>query len=436
MGGVKRFLAGLGGLAVAVLAVGLPAVASAADPVDDAVSTLRSNHVYVASGVPTKVDQDAVRRAAGAAPIYLAVLPDSVGNPVQVALRIGKALGDGTVGVVAGHDFGASSDQLCPGAVGTVTNRVLADNRDALRRTNDVTQLLSDFAADVITAPRRGRDCADASGQSSSDASAAGSSSGGSAWPWVLGFGTVGVLGAAGGGAYLLSRRRRRLRELEGRRAEVLSLYDRLGGDVQNLDPGDDPVARQALADAAERYTATGSLLSHADTDGEYDAARRTALEGLQAARTARTTLGLDPGPELPPIGPARGEQLTEAREVTVEGKTYQGHPQYTPGAPYYYGGGAGVPGGWYGVPFWETLLLGSVLAGGLGGWGGGGGYDSGYDQGFEAGRDSADQGGGGWDGGGDTGGGWDTGGGGWDSGGDSGGGWDSGGGDTGGGGW
>jgi hypothetical protein len=424
---VKRLLAvvAVGAATAALLLVGGVPVA-AADPVDDAVAALRSDHVYVAPGVKTRVDEEAVRRAVGDAPIRLAVLPGSVGDPVAASLRIGQALGSGTVGVVAGTRLGASSNVLCSGSVGSIVQQVLSENRAELQRTQDVTKLLGDFAADVIKAPKRGQECAAGGGQTSSSSSGSSTArSGSSAWVWVLL--AILVLGAGGGGLYLMSRRRRRLQMLQGRRAEVLSLYDRLGGDVQHLDPKDDPVARQALVDAAERYTATGSLLSHADTEGEYDAARRTALEGLQAARTARKSLGLDPGPELPSIAPARGEQLTEQREVTVGGKNYQGYPQYTPGAPYYYGGGGGVPGGWYSFPFWETLLLGSVLTGGFGGWGGGG-YDAGYDRGYEAGQDTADDhwqdggGGGGWD----SGGGWDTGGGGWDSGG---GGWDSGGG-------
>ncbi len=82
-----------------------------------------------------------------------------------------------------------------------------------------------------------------------------------------------------------------------------------------------------------------------------------------------------------------------------------------------------------YGTPFWETLLIGSVLTGGLGGWGGGGfgsGYDSGYQTGYDAGQNAADdQGAGGvgadW-GSGDVGGDW--GGGDSSGGGDSGGSW------------
>src|SRR3982074_1714751 len=57
--------------------------------------------------------------------------------------------------------------------------------------------------------------------------------------------------------------------QLAALRAEVQSLQARLSADVSTLDPGDDPMSRQALADASERQTAAGSLLATATTGGE-----------------------------------------------------------------------------------------------------------------------------------------------------------------------
>jgi hypothetical protein len=433
---VKRCTVLVAGLVGSWLVLLAAAPAARADAVDDAIGALRSEAVYVAPGVTTpRIDEAAVRAAIGDRPIKVAVLPgeDYGSNPraYDAALLIGRTLSPEaplTVGVVAGRSFSAASSALCQGAASNAAKSAVDGNRAELQQRNDVTSTLRDFVGLVDAAPAA---TSPACGQSSAagQTDVSGDASGGSAWPWVLGLGAV---GAAGAGAFVVSRRRRRLKELEGRRAEVLSLYDRLGADVQHLDPRDDPVARQALADASERYTATGSLLAHADTHEEYDVARRTALEGLQAARTARIELGLDPGPELPPIAPRQGEQLTAPREVTIGGQSYQGYPQYTPGAPYYYGGGAGIPGGWYSVPFWQTLLLGSVLSGGFGGWAGGG-WDAGYDRGYEAGREDA-QDTAGWGGGGFGGGDWGGGGGGFGGGGDWGGG--GGGGNSGGGSW
>src|SRR5215207_6726329 len=382
--------------------VGAPA--AHADAVDDAVDALRSGSVYVAPGVTEPgIDQAAVASAIGTRPIKVAVLPaDDYGSTSQTfdaAERIGRALAPDsplTVGVVAGRSFNAASSALCSGAASTAAEASVNATRAVLQRDNDVTTTLRDFAARLDDAPSAtSAACRQSSADGANDISA--QSEGGSALPWVIGIGAIGALGVAGAGAYAMSRRRSTLKELEGRRAEVLSYYDRLGADVQNLHPGDDAVARQALADASERYTATGSQLSQADTHQEFDVARRTVLEGLQAARTARTALGLDPGPELPPIAPPHGEQLSAPSEVSVGGKSYRGYPEYTPGAPHYYGGGGGVPGGWYSFPFWQTVLLGSVLSGGFGG----GGWDSGYDRGYEAGRDDAQDSDGGFGGGG-----------------------------------
>jgi hypothetical protein len=446
---VNRILAVAAGTLGASVALLLVAPAAHADAVDEAVNSLRSAPVYVAPSVTDpKLDAAEVTRAIGTRPIKIAVLPAAdYGSPSKAfdaAEKIGRAIAPEaplTVGVVAGRSFNASSSQFCSGAASSVARDSVEANRTQLRQTNDVTTTIETFVTRLQSAPVSGSPAC--RGSSAAGASDADDSSGGSsAVPWVLG--GIGVVGAGGVGAFVLSRRRRRQKELEGRRAEVLSLYDRLGADVQNLH-GDDPVVRQALADAAERYTATGSQLSQADTHQEYDVARRTALEGLQAARTARLKLGLDPGPELPAIAPAYGEQLSRPQEVNVDGKSYQGYPEYTPGAPYYYGGGGGYPGGWYSFPFWETVLLGSVLSGGFGGGWGGGGYDAGWDRGYDAGRDDAQDSGandsgadGGWGGGDWGGGGWTAGGGDWGGGGGGfgGGDWGGGGGDSGGGSW
>lgn len=154
---------------------------------------------------------------------------------------------------------------------------------------------------------------------------------------------------------YLGNQRRGRGHALQGRKAAAMSLYNRLGSDVATIDASDDPFAGQALADAAERYNSAGSLFAEADTEGEVAAARRTAIEGLMATRTARERLGLPLGPDLPPLDYAYGQpQLTAPKEISVAGMLVKGFPEYRPGARYRYGGGGGIPGGWYPTPFWE----------------------------------------------------------------------------------
>jgi hypothetical protein len=144
-------------------------------------------------------------------------------------------------------------------------------------------------------------------------------------------------------------------------RAEAQRWYERLGGQVMNLH-GDAPAVRQALVDAGERYTAAGSQLEQARTVRQYELARETALEGLAYARAAREALGLDPGPDIPPLAAARGAgALTREREVNVEGQVYKAGPHPGSDTPYYYPGGRvqgrPVPSGWYSQPVWRSAL-------------------------------------------------------------------------------
>ncbi len=158
--------------------------------------------------------------------------------------------------------------------------------------------------------------------------------------------------------------------QLADARADAQRWYERLGGQVMNLH-GDDPAARQALSDAGERYNAAGSQLQQASTIKQYELARESALEGLSYVRAARTAMGIDPGPELPPLASAQGAgRLTQEREVNVQGQSYRAGPQPGADTPYYYPGGQvqgrPVPAGWYSTPVWKTAL--GVGAGVLGG--------------------------------------------------------------------
>jgi hypothetical protein len=434
-GRMSRFRVVLGGIAAAFAALLVMAPAASADTVDDAINALKGSPLYVAAGAQGRVDNRTEVQNAFGSSVKAAVLPSSVNGP-DALNRLRAAVGPRqTLVVFDGTQYAARSDVYCQGFAQTQIAKAYSDTRANLQTTNgDLTNTLVEFANNLQGGPV----CANGSGTGNTD-NASGQSGGGTAvWPWLVG---LGVVGAAGVGGVMLYRKRKLTRQLETAKANVMPYYDRLANEVNTLDPKDNATARQAVADAAERFNSSGSQLATANTVEKYAAVRRTTLEGLYAAVTARKALGLDPGPELPPIEEPRGDQLTKAQQVTVQGQSFQGYPDYTPGAPYYYGGGRGVPGGWYSTPFWETLLIGSVLAGGLGGWGGGGygaGYDSGFESGYDAGHDSG-QGSGGsdWGGGGGWGGGTDASGGSW-GGGDWGGGggdWGGGGGD-GGGGW
>ncbi|WP_203786080.1 hypothetical protein [Paractinoplanes rishiriensis] len=211
---------------------------------------------------------------------------------------------------------------------------------------------------------------------------------------------------------------------LDDARADAQRWYERLGGQVMNLH-AEDAAARQALADAGERYNAAGGQLQQAKTVKQYELARESALEGLTYVRAARTAMGIDPGPELPPLAGARGAgQLTMDREVSVQGHAYKAGPRPGPETPYYYPGGRvqgrPVPAGWYSTPVWKTALgAGAGVLGGMlifdalfspsfGDMGYGGGYQDGFEDanaGDFGGDASGDMGGGDF-GGGDFGGG------------------------------
>ncbi|WP_330186297.1 hypothetical protein KZZ52_05150 [Dactylosporangium sp. AC04546] len=213
----------------------------------------------------------------------------------------------------------------------------------------------------------------------------------------VLVVAVAAVLVAVGNG-----RKKRAAQQLADAREDALRWYERLGGQVMNLS-GDTPAVKQALVDAGERYNAAGSQLERSTTVKQYELARETSLEGLAYVRAARVALGLDPGPDLPPLAGARAAgEITKDREVDVQGHSYRASPQPGNATPYYYPGGRvagrGVPAGWYSEPWWKTALVagawgvGSVLVFDAlfsPAWG-----DSGYDAGFNAGFDQGlDQG-------------------------------------------
>jgi uncharacterized membrane protein YgcG len=241
-----------------------------------------------------------------------------------------------------------------------------------------------------------------------------------------------------GGGWYLVkSRADAKQRELEDAKADARRWVERLGGQVMNL-TGSDIASQQALADAAERFTAAGSQMEQARTKEQAKQVTQTAMEGLYYVRAARQAMGMDPGPELPDLtGQGRAGQVSEDRDVTVEGHEYAASPRPGSRTPHYYPGGvvAGrpVPQGWYSEPWWKpalvagawgvgTFLLMDAMFSGMGGvspdvvnaayadgYQDGAGADGGDSGGFD------DGGGGGYDSGGFDSGGFDSGGGGFD---------------------
>lgn len=371
-----------------LLLLALPGTAYAESAAQVAAG-LRTSPVYQSNGVDLVDVPTLTADLQGTDPqVYVAVLAASAASSAAQAdaraTEIGRALGDsnGVVLVItASRHLGAGEGSAAASrgvdADGALTAEL--SNTDSGDFSKDaVTAFVSSFAQRI--AGQVSGDAVSGTGDGGFDTGNAPSS--GHAGLYLLG--GLAVLG--GGGTLLLIRssRQRRARLNEGLRADVEQLYGRLAADVGTLDAGENAVAKQALADAAERYNACGSALASADSPPEFAAARRTAVEGLMAARTARQELGLDLGPDIP-LPPADGPQLTAPGQVSLGGQTYEGSPGYQPGRQHYFGGGnlqgQMVPGGWYATPFWEPFLLGAILTGGLGGFGGGGGFEHDQDQ-------------------------------------------------------
>jgi uncharacterized membrane protein YgcG len=171
------------------------------------------------------------------------------------------------------------------------------------------------------------------------------------------------VVALVAGGTFLARQRAQvRQRELDDAKSEARRWVERLGGSVLNLQ-GTDEASKQAMADASERYTAAGSQLDQARTVAQSRQVTDTAYEGLYYVRAARTAMGLDPGPELPALpGQGRAGEVTEARDVDVEGHRYSASPDPSDRNSHYYPGGMvsgrPVPSGWYSEPWWKTALV------------------------------------------------------------------------------
>ena len=173
---------------------------------------------------------------------------------------------------------------------------------------------------------------------------------------------------AIGGSAWFISsrssqkrREEREAQQLADAQADARRWIERLGGQVMQIS-GTDSASQQAMADASERFTAANSAISRATTAKQANLARESALEGMHYVNAAREIMGMNPGPELPPLeGQRAAGKVTEKRTVEANGQQITASPYASADTPNYYPGGtvAGrpVPAGWYSRPWWADAL-------------------------------------------------------------------------------
>jgi len=289
----------------------------------------RSSPVFIADDSEARGSLDVARLRqdiGSAGHVYVAVLPARSldGSTRQTAADIGGFLHDDSAVVIVtvGRQLGAAQGPRAPLPPGDAS-RIAATTQGS---TPDLQAALDT----TITEIRRDGSSGGAAATNTPAGAGTTKGSGGSGSGGLLG--VLAVLIAAGG-ALLFFRRRKTSRVRQestgGLRAEVDSLYARLGSDVSTLNAGSDAVTQQALVDASERYTATGSLLADPRaTPAVLAQAKRTAIEGIMATRVARQRLGLDLGPDPMPTPPPSAPQVQGSQPITIDGQSYTGYGQ------------------------------------------------------------------------------------------------------------
>ncbi len=259
------------------------------------------------------------------------------------------------------------------------------------------------------------------------------------------GLALLGVI-AVGGGAFALTRSRRRRKEESEHAAELAETAREdliaLGDDIRALDldvemPGADAQAKEQYGLAVERYDQAERALDRAKRPEDFAQIAEALEEGRFAMSVAKARFAGLPAPERRPpcfFDPRHGPSVTEVdwapaggqprpvpvcqadavriesgeepmtREVLAGGRRvplYDAPAYYSPYAGGFFGGFSGFqPGLLFGSVLSSALTPGPVIGGGFGGYESGGGGD------FGGGFDLGDFGGGGFGGGGDFGGG------------------------------
>lgn len=366
---LRRLLTGAAALITALLVtlVALAAPTSARarpqpDPAGDAAAALRTTAVYVSQAAQAYGARVDLATLSLPSELRVAVLTNDVGNAGKLAADIDSRLsplipGALTVGVVVVSSSGingfdaVSSADYCAGGADLAAQAAL--HAVPAAQVPDVQRLLRTFVTQLQALPAGQGQSSCAAASNTSDSNSA------TAWLWLL---IAAVVGLVGIGTFALYSKRNSRHHVDAARAEITPLFERLAADVQTLDAGIEPQVRQALTDASQRLRAVRDQLAADGNAADYSQVRHALLEGLTASEFVRSATGVPPGSALPALLDEAHEQLAAPQQVTVQDESFDGAPAYVPGSPYYFGGGGGVPGGWYATPFWRTLLLSGVL--------------------------------------------------------------------------
>jgi hypothetical protein len=261
----------------ALLLLATATTAAAQGGVDAAVAALKDDPVYVDpdAELADQVDADALRariKSAGAAPMFIAVLPAdaSSGSAGRTLIEMRREVGtDGTYALALGDEFRTLSDDFDASGPGDTARSAHPD----------------DLQATLIA-------FIDETGKENGDA---GSSSGGSSIGGVLVVGLLILLAAAG--AFLLIGRRRARRDDADGRSEVGQInqqddFVRLGDSIRALELdvtlGDgNPAAKADYDRAVEAYDRANAF----NRKGATGAANEALDEGLAHIASARERL-------------------------------------------------------------------------------------------------------------------------------------------------
>ncbi|WP_028067920.1 hypothetical protein [Solirubrobacter soli] len=259
-------------LLFALLALAAPARAD----VKSAADALAGDPVYVdpSAELADQVDADALRariKSAGAAPLYIAVLPasDQTGSAGRTLIALRQATGrKGTYALAVGNDFRTLGDGFNAAAAGQTARSA---------HPNDLQATLEQFI--------------DAAGKAQDDAGAGGSGAGALIAVVLL------LVVVGGGAALVISRRRARGEGGEDGVSEVGHIeqndeFVRLGDSIRALELdvtlGDpNPAAKADYDRAVEAYARANEY----NAKGATTAADRALDEGLAAIASARERL-------------------------------------------------------------------------------------------------------------------------------------------------